>query len=139
MKRNEYVVEETRFDYKGYSCVVLFTDMGHRCGYVGIPTDKLTFDPEEMLGCHGSVTYCHDYLQLQDDEGITWAGFDTAHCDDGKDLEKLGEYFGEEAAELMRKYTLCTGTVRSLEYCIEQCKSMVDQTIDILEGNDESN
>lgn len=27
---------ESDFTYKGYRCVVIFGDMGHRCGYVGI-------------------------------------------------------------------------------------------------------
>lgn len=48
MRKTESVVEEKRFEYRGYPCVVLFMDMGHRCGYVGIPADKpLTFDPED--------------------------------------------------------------------------------------------
>ena len=31
---------ESDFIYKGYRCVVIFTDMGHRCGYVGIEADN---------------------------------------------------------------------------------------------------
>ena len=30
-----YIVESD-FEYKGYRCVVIFGDMGHRCGYVGL-------------------------------------------------------------------------------------------------------
>lgn len=29
---------EKVWEHNGYTCVVLMTDMGHRCGYVGIPT-----------------------------------------------------------------------------------------------------
>lgn len=29
--------EESKFDYKGFTCVVIFQGMGHRCGYVAIP------------------------------------------------------------------------------------------------------
>lgn len=32
-----YIVEEDFQSEEGYRCVVIFTDMGHRCGYVGIP------------------------------------------------------------------------------------------------------
>jgi hypothetical protein len=29
---------EKDWDYKGYRCIVLmYNDVGHRCGYVGIP------------------------------------------------------------------------------------------------------
>ena len=27
---------ESDFEYKGYRCVTIFTDRGHRCGYVGV-------------------------------------------------------------------------------------------------------
>lgn len=30
-------VLETKFEYKGYQCVVLFMPGAYRCGYVGIP------------------------------------------------------------------------------------------------------
>ena len=28
---------EKDFEHNGHRCVVIFTDMGHRCGYVGVP------------------------------------------------------------------------------------------------------
>lgn len=30
-------VLETKFEYKGYPCVVLFMPGAYRCGYVGVP------------------------------------------------------------------------------------------------------
>lgn len=30
---------ESDFEYKGYRCVTTFSDLGHRCGYVGLPED----------------------------------------------------------------------------------------------------
>lgn len=30
-------IQEKRFDYNCFPCVVLFQSMGHRTGYVGIP------------------------------------------------------------------------------------------------------
>lgn len=32
----EYIVER-EFEHAGYKCVVTFSAMGHRCGYVGVP------------------------------------------------------------------------------------------------------
>lgn len=34
----DYIVER-EFEHAGYKCVVLFSRMGHRCGYVGIPKE----------------------------------------------------------------------------------------------------
>jgi hypothetical protein len=31
---------ESDFIHDGYRCVVVFTDMGHRCGYVGVPKEN---------------------------------------------------------------------------------------------------
>ncbi len=55
----EHIVER-EFEHAGYKCVVVFTIMGHRCGYVGVPkesklygknyTDKLNVKMEEMYG-----------------------------------------------------------------------------------------
>lgn len=35
MSRSFHV--ESEFDYKGFKCVVVFQELGHRCGYVGVP------------------------------------------------------------------------------------------------------
>ena len=37
---------ESDFVYKGYRCVTTFTDMGHRCGYVGLPEDHPLYGME---------------------------------------------------------------------------------------------
>lgn len=29
-------INESDFEYRGYRCITTFTDMGHRCGYVGV-------------------------------------------------------------------------------------------------------
>lgn len=34
---DERYIIEREFEHKGYKCVVTFGNMGHRCGYVGIP------------------------------------------------------------------------------------------------------
>nr|DAR11116.1 MAG TPA: hypothetical protein [Bacteriophage sp.] len=34
---NDRYIVEREFEHTGYKCVVVFTHMGHRCGYVGIP------------------------------------------------------------------------------------------------------
>ena len=65
-------VLETKFEYKGYQCVVLFMPRAYRCGYVGIPNShKLAKKSVYDLGyldCHGGVTYSEPYLHGCDDK-----------------------------------------------------------------------
>jgi hypothetical protein len=59
MMSSEYKVESD-FEYKGHRCVVLFQDLGHRCGYVSIDktsrlygkdqSDYLDVNKEELYG-----------------------------------------------------------------------------------------
>ena len=34
---NDRYIVEREFEHAGYKCIVTFIDMGHRCGYVGVP------------------------------------------------------------------------------------------------------
>lgn len=65
------LVQEKRFEHKGFPCVVLFMPIGYHCGYVGLP--------------------------------------------------KGNKYYGKDYDE---------NPVRTLEYCMEQCKSIVDQILE---------
>ncbi len=38
------VYKEKEFRYKRYKCVILFTSLGHRCGYVGIPKKHFLYN-----------------------------------------------------------------------------------------------
>lgn len=38
MANNDRYIVEREFEHAGYKCVVVFQSMGHRCGYVGIPS-----------------------------------------------------------------------------------------------------
>ena len=93
-------VLETKFEYKGYQCVVLFMPRAYRCGYVGIPNShklaKKSVDDLGYLDCHGGVTYSEPFLHDCDDDDIWWIGFDCAHCFDGYDIETAEQYFWEE-------------------------------------------
>ena len=81
LKRDDFAVEEIRYEYKGFPCVVLFMNLGHRCGYVGIPFSQqfVDRDLQDEISCHGGVTYYDTHLRFQDDENMIWIGFDTAH------------------------------------------------------------
>lgn len=166
-----YVVEND-FKYKGYRCVVIFTDRGWRCGYVGVPlghmlykkefTDyldipKSELDNEEIgdrgilpiffsaiddddrvrldtwFNVHGGITYSRDgdYPVKSD---LWWLGFDCGHYRDGKDLELVKKYWGDnpriqKKLEIEEEFFDDHYPVRSTVYVESQCMSLVNQII----------
>lgn len=50
--RREFKVESD-FEYQGIRCVVIFGEMGHRCGYVGVPKESILYGKSysESLKC----------------------------------------------------------------------------------------
>lgn len=131
-------VLETKFEYKGYQCVVLFMPRAYRCGYVGIPNShklaKKSVDDLGYLYCHGGVTYSEPFLHDCDDD-TWWIGFDCAHCFDGYDIETAKQYFGEEP-DFQRTYAIMQDLWNeankeykssSFSYVKEECKKLVDQ------------
>ena len=129
-------VLETKFEYKGYSCVVLFLPGAYRCGYVGIPVShklaQKSVDELSFLDCHGGITYSEPYLHECEDTDTWWIGFDCAHCFDGYDIETAKQYFGEEP-DFQRTYAIMQDPWNeankeykssSLAYVKEECKKL---------------
>ena len=128
------IAEEVRFEYKGYPCVVLFMEPGYRCGYVGIPNKTYDIDFEEVIDCHGGITYGpSDHLHFQEDNDILWIGFDCTHYCDGYDITLAEKVFSLD--RLTHLYgSRPQGNVRSLEYCENECRNIVDQLIELQEA-----
>ena len=89
--------------------------------------------PDCYFDVHGGITYSDDsdtYPVKSDN--LWWLGFDCAHCDDGKDLDLALKYglidnkYYESMKEIENKYPTY-GTIRSLSYCEQECKNLVDQ------------
>lgn len=80
---------ERDFEYCGLRCVVVATPMGHRCGYVEVPSGSGSFGvgydgmPDGWDVVHGGLTYAGDRFG----DGSWYAGFDCAHGFDGRDPE----------------------------------------------------
>ncbi len=132
-----------RFIYKGLGChirrVVIQESCsetihmfgGHLCGYVRIPKELLLSDYDDSIDCHGGLTFC----QALGDE--FWIGFDCAHTGDyAPSMEKLKRdnpsWIDREFPTLkeFEGMALFNTTYRNLDYCIEECKSIVDQILD---------
>lgn len=133
-------VQENRFEYKGYPCVVLFMPLCHRCGYVGIKKGgeyyKKNFD-DIPVNCHGGLTYAASRLHHQNDKDIWWIGFDCAHYGDGNDFEKGKEYFKNDESvlkqiEIMSAFpSYKKGKIWKKEEVEAECKNIVEQLFEL--------
>lgn len=145
-KAGPFVLERT-FSYGRYVGLVVFTDMGHRCGYVVLPKgEEEKYKGIELydipISCHGGVTYFeqgHDFLDTEQ-----WLiGFDCAHLNDKRDMESLKKYFSDNesamrCAEWLSKYET-KGEIRDTQFVVDELISMCNQLEDnYLEGKSES-
>lgn len=133
------VYEEARFKHKGYECRVLFMNMGHRCGYIKIPKGHpLCVDDYNYINnfvkCHGELTYAAHYLNGEECSDGVWVGFDCCHSDDVIDLEALEKYYPEQINKYSREWWeayasrwSCAQTIKTLDFCKDQLKSLADQ------------
>lgn len=135
--------QESRFEYKGFPCVVLFMPMGYRCGYVGLLKGnkyyKKKYD-DIPVDCHCGLTYSEPGLFGQNDNDTWWIGFDCGRCCDGIDIESFEKYYMNElkskAVDTQRAamlgvyqmYRICNEyPVRTQEYAECECRKIVDQ------------
>lgn len=135
-------IVETDFIHCGLRCVVVLQSMGHRCGYVGVPKEhnlycqSYDFDTVEPLAVHGGITYSGGGIESEYpvESDLWWFGFDCAHYMDLNDFDAALKTFDDPETQrslLSYKY-ICEqypdgGVVRTLEYCIEQCKKLAEQ------------
>ena len=89
-----YIIERDWTTHAGFRAVVIMVDMGHRCGYVGVPKghplygvsyseqcDALTFPADESIGKRGIIpVFCSDGEKASPEivfdvhGGITYSG-----------------------------------------------------------------
>jgi len=123
--------------YKGVRCVVLGLKMGHRCGYVAIPTDSEKYSEDYNsidIECHGGLTYgCVDNkYPVETKTPTAWIGFDCAHCWDKRDIDLMRELGADDKyIDMMTQmFEDPYAEVRTAEYCEEECKRIVDQILE---------
>lgn len=130
-----YVVEKV-FEHNGFVCVVAMMDMGHRCGYVGVPKSHKYYGKdytriEQYIDCHGGLTYSGDRnYPLADRNDLWWFGWDYAHLYDGIDWESFEKNFDSETVNRKRKWTFGNeyyDYAYSIEEVEEDCKSVAEQ------------
>lgn len=129
------IVEENSL-YKGYKYMVMFLELGHRCGYVQVPddhpinNDDCWVDPETDITCHGGITFCHRTTMPDNDaEAHLWIGFDCRHYGDAVDADAFEGYFGKSKAEFA-SYDM-KGVVRTKDYVVSECERIIEQLVAI--------
>ena|ERR1017187_5301940 len=136
------------FKYKNYECLILrnmieepyakelYMSGGHLCGYVNIPKEHKYhgkhYDDIE-IDCHGSLTFFDT-----DKYDKYWIGFDCAHSTDycpsielfKKNCEEIKKFIEKfPFPKVFEKLALFNPTYKNINFCIEECKSIVDQLI----------
>jgi hypothetical protein len=106
----------------GFKAEVIATDMGHRCGYVSVPKDHpwhgKTYNDVD-LDVHGGLTYAGM------EDGDWWFGYDCAHLGDARDPELMSDEY--KNVLLGRKLNFDGDTVKTLDFCVNECESMAWQ------------
>ena len=123
---------ESIFHYKDFQCAVVFQMLGHRCGYVKIPLWHPMYEKDyyefNNIKCHGGITYGSHTLLGKVYRSGWWIGFDCAHIDDAPDSQSMLKYFNKNIEEQRH-----SGYVKTLDFCRQECKNIVDQLIQMVE------
>jgi len=114
--------------YKGYDYIcVLVKELGHRCGYVRLPTSHPFFgvDYDKIyeirdVECHGGLTFSGKLGWLKDGY---WIGFDCGHAGDGR----VYDYMDSEKAKMWKRMEDFQDEIRSKDYVEEECRAIIDQ------------
>ncbi len=152
---DRFVVEDGGI-YKGYEYLITFVEiMAHRCGYVAISKDNKLYDKDLMdlecaanLSVHGGITFNDSGAHITEavlNKKISctdrWIGFDAMHAYDLPDIECYKKYFiiRPLALESMESLAKCyeretKDAIRDKPYMVDQCKSLIDQIIEINNG-----
>ena len=136
MEINKFGIVEKQFEYRGHDCLVVFTHLGVRNGYVSVPMDK-DFTDYYYIDCHGGINFSGELSPDFSPKTKFYIGFDCGHCGDDRDFDTAYRY-GLIDAELRdrRKQDFphpMYGVVASLGHVESECKWIVDQ----LEGKKE--
>ena len=133
-----HIIEKS-FKHSNKQCIVRFTNMGHRCGYVAVEKDSPLYGIDyndvirkyySYLNVHGGLTFSDhlDIFPIRTKGSSYYFGFDCAHYNDAKDFESYKKYFKKE---LKNDGIFSSGTVRTLDFCIHECKSLAEQLTEL--------
>lgn len=119
--------------YKGHKYQIkIHPTLAHRCGYVFIKNDLISKDDDFYkikIDVHGGITY-------DEKQGTTRTiGFDCGHWIDRPDFDSAIKFYKgtkyEKSLIQHKSHMLpfLDGEIRSLEFCENECKKIIDQII----------
>lgn len=132
INNNKKVLEEwdtepnkLSFEHGGLSCLILRTELGHLCGYVGLKEHPNDFD-EYSIDVHGGVTYSstveNSFGTMKEHfENCKYIiGFDAAHYMD----------ISPKMESMLNKH-LYGGTYKNMSYMKEETIKLAEQLANI--------
>jgi hypothetical protein len=131
-----YIVEKDWTTEAGFRATIIIHPAGHRCGYVGVPQQNPSYGKgydSIDADVHGGLTFAGgDKTYPVENEGLWWLGYDCAHLGDARDPELMsGEYKKIYDKGLLREMSFQGDTVKTLEYCINECESLAKQLVEV--------
>lgn len=95
-------INESDFEYKGYRCVTTFTEMGYRCGYVGIPEGHPLYGKKEDVKLNMTIReMAEKETEVNKRNSVSTLLLEMA---DEDELVELGAYFNVHGG-----ITYCSG------------------------------
>jgi len=144
-------IDYLEFEYLDYECTICRMCVrepyskeekyfgGYLCGYVKLPKYHPYYDLEYYdmrIICHGGLTFGEKNEQY-------WIGFDCSHSHDYipsfeflKETAPFMAEFKKKTEELKKRFNLENSPIfnriyRNMEFCIYECKNIIDQLIEI--------
>ena len=121
-------VVEKEGTFFGFPYAVIMTELGHRCGYVGIPPEHCLYGKnlEELnkIRVHGGVTYGFDNRKgypVKTKEPMFFIGFDCGHYGDAPDPSVAARI------PTISVYLNPGGIDRTREFVENECHEMAKQ------------
>jgi hypothetical protein len=128
-----------KFKYKNFECAIVRTCKpdgpdhifgGHLCGYVCLPDTHVYFKKNYSdidIDVHGGLTFSE-----MAGVGKYWIGFDCSHSGDytpsTEKLKKESNFIDLfPIPKEYLKYSIFNLTYKNIDFCVQECKSMVDQ------------
>ena len=135
----DYVIEKSWTTQFGHEAVAIgLRDLGHRCGYVGMPYESVAFfvdndkPIEEVtyddfdINCHGGLTFSSGKVIWEDDdeERKFWIGFDCGHYNDARDLDLIEN---QNLKAIFSGSVMNSGTIKTMDYVVNECERISKQ------------
>lgn len=126
---------ERHGSHRGFDWIIMFSSIGHRCGYVCIPKDNPLYGKNaeyfEFVNCHGGINIATDEFNgSKSDEWII--GFDCAHFPmDAVDLESIKRYYGQKEYDerVANPLNMLSGHTWTADEVEEELNNVIDQLI----------